>query len=165
MYPHNMYPHNMDEIIESVTKLGEILECKDKSNEITKSLEKRITNIRKSKLENKPNILAIKWIEPFFTAGQWVPEMIEIAGGISRISKTGEHSRRLSMDEIIKANPDIIILMPCGFDTRRTITEYDEILKNNKIWNSLTAVRNGMVFAIDANSFFSKPKHQNSKRQ
>ncbi len=72
------------------------------------------------------------------------------------ISKIGEHSRRLNMQEIIESDPDIILLMPCGFDTQRTISEYN-ILKNNQEWNSLRAVKDGNVFAVDANSFFSKP--------
>ena len=73
------------------------------------------------------------------------------------ISKTGEHSRRLTMDEIIKSEPDIIVLMPCGFDVKRTILEYNQILKNNDVWNSLMAVKNNKIYAVDANSFFSKP--------
>jgi len=89
-----MDPHNMKEIIESVKKLGEILGCKEKAKEITVLLEKRIENIRKTTNIEKPKVLAIEWIDPFFTAGHWVPEMIEIAGGKNMISKTGEHSRR-----------------------------------------------------------------------
>ena len=154
---HSMDPHNVGEIISSVTKLGEVLECKGKAKEITDSLEKRIANIRGSKSEKKIKVLAIEWIDPFFTAGHWVPEMIGIAGGINVISKIGEHSRRLEIEEIIKSNPDIIILMPCGFDTQRTISEYNQILKNNEVWNSLNAVKNEKVFAVDANAFFSKP--------
>jgi iron complex transport system substrate-binding protein len=73
------------------------------------------------------------------------------------ISKTGEHSRRLTLDEITKSNPDIIIFMPCGFDVYRTVKEYEEILKNDKKWNVLNAVKKDQVFAVDANSFFSKP--------
>jgi iron complex transport system substrate-binding protein len=83
--------------------------------------------------------------------------MIEIAGGINMISKTGEHSRRMDMNEIVESDPDVIILMPCGFDTQRTLSEYNTILKDNSGWNSLKAVRNKQIFAVDANSFFSKP--------
>jgi iron complex transport system substrate-binding protein len=133
---HSMDPHNM---------------------KITEALEKRISNIRKVNINYKPRILAIEWIDPFFTAGHWVPEMIEIAGGENLISKTGEHSRRLEIKEIIESNPDIIILMPCGFDTQRAIREYNGILKNNEIWNSLDAVKNDKIFAVDSNSYFSKP--------
>ena len=153
---HSMDPHNLQKIINSVTELGKILEKDSKAQEIINSLEKRIQNVKKLKNNKSPRVLAIEWIEPFFTAGHWVPEMIQIAGGINMVSKIGEHSRRLDIQEIIDSDPDIIIMMPCGFDTKRTISEYN-ILKENKKWNSLKAVKNNQIFAVDANSFFSKP--------
>jgi iron complex transport system substrate-binding protein len=152
-----MDPHNLKEIIQSVTKLGKILQQDKKALEIVTVLEKRIQNIKNSKNNILPKVLAIEWIEPFFTAGHWIPEMIEFAGGINLISKTGEHSRRMDVNEIMNSDPDIIILMPCGFDTKRTISEYNSILKENSAWNSLNAVKNNQIFAVDANSFFSKP--------
>ena len=154
---YSMDPHNLKEIIQSVTKLGKILQQEQKALEIVNSLQKRIKNIQNSKNKKTPRVLALEWIEPFFTAGHWIPEMIELAGGINLISKTGEHSRRMDIAEVINSNPDIIILMPCGFDTARTISEYNSILKNNRAWNSLNAVKNNQIFAVDANSFFSKP--------
>ncbi len=154
---HSMDPHNLQEIINSVTELGEILGKVVRAKEITDSLEVRIQNIKKFQNDHRPNVLAIEWIEPFFTAGHWIPEMVQIAGGVNLISKTGEHSRRLDIQEIIDSNPDIIILMPCGFDTERTISEYKNILKKNTVWNSIKAVRDNQIFAVDANSFFSKP--------
>jgi len=154
---YSMDPHNLKEIIQSVTKLGKILQQEKKALEIVTVLEKRIQNIKNSKNNILPKVLAIEWIEPFFTAGHWIPEMIEFAGGINLISKTGEHSRRMDVNEIMNSDPDIIILMPCGFDTKRTISEYNSILKENSAWNSLNAVKNNQIFAVDANSFFSKP--------
>ena len=154
---YSMDPHNLNEIIQSVIKLGKILQKEEKALEIMHNLRQRIENIQNSKNEKMPTVLAIEWIEPFFTAGHWIPEMIEFAGGINLISKTGEHSRRMDLVEIKNSDPDIIILMPCGFDTVRTLSEYDAILKNNSAWNSLNAVKNNQVFAVDANSFFSKP--------
>lgn len=153
----SMNPHNLQEIIESVKVLGKILEKETRAKEIVDSLEKRIKNIQKKSFDKKPKVLAIEWIEPFFTAGHWIPEMIDIAGGVNMISKISEHSRRLKFQEIEQTDPDIIILMPCGFDTSRVILEYNRILKNDKQWNSLKAVKNNKVFAVDANSFFSKP--------
>jgi len=154
---HSIDPHNLQEIINSVAELGKILEKETKANEIIDLLEKRIQNVKKFQNNNKPKVLAIEWIEPFFTAGHWVPEMIHIAGGNNMISKIGERSRRLDIQEIIESDPEIIIMMPCGFDTKRTISEYNNILKENKNWNSLKAVKNNQIFAVDANSFFSKP--------
>jgi len=154
---HSIDPHNLQEIINSVIELGKILGKETKAKEIIDSLEKRIQNVKKFQNNKMPKVLAIEWIEPFFTAGHWVPEMIQIAGGINMISKIGEHSRRLDFQEVAESDPDIIIMMPCGFDTKRTISEYNKILKENKKWDSLKAVKNNQIFAVDANSFFSKP--------
>ena len=154
---YSMDPHNLKEIIQSVTKLGQILNKEKKSVEIVNSLERRIQHIQNSEKKLIPKVLAIEWIEPFFTAGHWIPQMIEFAGGINLISKTGEHSRRMDIDEVVNSKPDIIIFMPCGFDTDRTVQEYESILHNNPGWNSLQAVKNNQIYAVDANSFFSKP--------
>ena len=154
---YSMDPHNLKEIIQSVIKLGQILNKEKKSVEIVNSLERRIQHIQNSEKKPIPKVLAIEWIEPFFTAGHWIPQMIEFAGGINLISKSGEHSRRMDMDEVVNSEPDIIILMPCGFDTDRTVQEYESILHNNPAWNSLQAVKNNQIYAVDANSFFSKP--------
>ena len=154
---YSMDPHNLKEIIQSVTKLGQILNKEKKSVEIVNSLERRIQHIQNSEKKLIPKVLAIEWIEPFFTAGHWIPQMIEFAGGINLISKTGEHSRRMDMDEVVNSKPDIIIFMPCGFNTDRTVQEYESILHNNPAWNSLQAVKNNQIYAVDANSFFSKP--------
>ena len=154
---YSMDPHNLKEIIQSVTKLGQILNKEKRSVEIVNSLERRIQHIQNSEKKLIPKVLAIEWIEPFFTAGHWIPQMIEFAGGINLISKTGEHSRRMDIDEVVNSKPDIIIFMPCGFDTDRTVQEYESILHNNPAWNSLQAVKNNQIYAVDANSFFSKP--------
>ena len=124
---------------------------------LVESLTKRINYIKDKKYDQCPTVLAIEWIDPFFTAGHWVPEMIESVGARNLISKKGEHSRKMTFDEIKNANPDIIILMPCGFDVERTIKEYKKNLEKNSKWKTLKAVKRQNVFAVDANSFFSKP--------
>lgn len=154
---HSMDPHNLSEILQSVKDLAEIIGVQNKGQEICKSLEQRLEKIQNTHHEKRHKVLAIEWIEPFFTAGHWVPQMIEYAGGINMISKIGEHSRRMDLDEIINADPDMIILMPCGFDTKRTIEEYNKFLSKNQRWNNLRAVKDQKVFAVDANSCFSKP--------
>ncbi|MGI0057812.1 MAG: cobalamin-binding protein, partial [Nitrosarchaeum sp.] len=154
---HSMDPHNLQEIVESVNKIGKIIEKENKAKKITESLKKRIKHVKNVTPKTKLKVLAIEWIEPFFTAGHWVPEMIKDAGGENMISEMGEHSRKLGIDEITKSDPDIIIMMPCGFDTFRIISEYNKILKEDKPWRMLRAVKNKKVFAVDANSYFSKP--------
>jgi len=154
---HLMDPHNLEEIVKLVNEIGKVIEKEKNAIKVTEALKNRIDQIRKHKPMVKQKILALEWIEPFFTAGHWIPEMINDAGGENLISKEGEHSRKIGIDEIIKSDPDIIVMMPCGFDTFRTISEYNNILKMNKSWNSLRAVKNRKVFAVDANSYFSKP--------
>lgn len=154
---YTMNPHNLQEILESVSKVGKILKKENEASIIIEKLKNRIKNVKKQVTATNLKVLAIEWIEPFFTAGHWVPEIIENAGGRNLISKPGEYSRRLDIQEIIDSDPDMIILMPCGFDIERTLLEYNKILKDDKVWCMLRAVRNKNIFAVDANSYFSKP--------
>jgi iron complex transport system substrate-binding protein len=102
-------------------------------------------------------ILCLEWIDPFFIAGHWVPQMVEIAGGINGLSYSGQPSRRINdIDEVRKFNPDKIILMPCGFNIERTLEEA-KILETNDKWKSLQPVQNNEVYAVNAGAYFSKP--------
>ena len=152
-----MDPHNVEDILSTITVVSKLIGKEKEGEDLRYSLQKRIDFIKNQNFDMRPKVLAIEWIEPFFNAGHWVPEMIEIAGGISQIGKIGEHSRRMTLDEVIKSQPEIIIIMPCGFDKRRTISEYKNFLMKNKIWCELDAVLKNKVYAVDANSFFSKP--------
>ena len=149
-------PHTIDDILNTVTIIAKKIGKENEGEKLVKFLKKRIDFI-KSKKGKKPKVLCIEWIEPFFTSGHWVPQMIEIAGGLNCISTTGERSRRTIIDEIEKADPDIIVIMPCGFDTNRTTSECTMTLQNNPRWNNLRAVISNQVFAVDASAYFSKP--------
>lgn len=154
---YSMSPHNIQEILKCVKDIAEKIDEVERGKEIVNSLNIRINKIKKVPISNRPKVLGIEWIKPFFTAGHWVPEMIEYSGGINMITKNGEHSRKMDITEIENADPDILILMPCGFNVQRTVSEYEKYLKDNSRWNKLRAVREKRVFAVDANSFFSKP--------
>ena len=154
---YSMNPHSIEEILLTVTELGEIFGERKKAYEIRKNLEERILKVKNFQQKIKPKVIALEWIEHFFSAGHWIPEMIKLAGGENLISECGEHSKKISFKDICSDDPDIILLMPCGFSAERTIKEYNKILKENPIWNELKAVKNKKLFALDANSFFSKP--------
>lgn len=154
---YSMSPHNIQEILKCVKDIAEKIDEVERGKEIVNSLNIRINKIKKVPISNRPKVLGIEWIKPFFTAGHWVPEMIENSGGINMITKNGEHSRKMDITEIENADPDVLILMPCGFNVQRTVSEYEKYLKDNSRWNKLRAVREKRVFAVDANSFFSKP--------
>ena len=154
---YSMSPHDINGILKCVTDIAEKINEEKRGNEIVNSLNSRINRIKDVKISKRPKVLAIEWINPFFTSGHWVPEMIEMSGGENMITKKGEHSRKMEIEEIEKENPDVLILMPCGFDVQRTVSEYEKYLKNDLRWNELRAVKERKVFAVDANSFFSKP--------
>ena len=154
---YSMNPHDVQGILQCVTDISEKIGESKKGEKVLRSLEVRIKNVKEKQFQNKPKVLGIEWIEPFFTAGHWVPEMIEYSGGVNMITKRGDHSRKMSMKEIESADPDVLILMPCGFDVQKTISEYKKYLNTNSKWNQLRAVKNDRVYAVDANSFFSKP--------
>jgi iron complex transport system substrate-binding protein len=154
---YSMSPHNIQEILKCVKDIAEKIDEVEKGDEIVNSLKTRINKIKKIPISNRPKVLAIEWMKPFFTAGHWVPEMIEYSGGINMITESGEHSRKIDITEIENVDPDVLILMPCGFDVQRTILEYEKYLRSDSRWNELRAVREKRVFAVDANSFFSKP--------
>ena len=154
---YSMSPHNIQGILKCVKDIAEKIDEVERGEEVVNSLNTRINKIKKVPISNRPKVLGIEWIKPFFTAGHWVPEMIEYSGGINMITKNGEHSRKMDITEIENADPDVLILMPCGFDVQRTISEYEKYLNNNSRWNQLRVVKERKVFAVDANSFFSKP--------
>ena len=154
---HSIDPHNLDEILESVMVVAKLVKKEKQGKQLQDSLKKRIEYVKNQSYSTKPRVLAIEWILPFFTSGHWIPQMIQFAGGQNQISKIGEHSRRLEFEEIKSSDPDIIVMMPCGFDTQRTVSEYNKFLKNNSSWNSLSAVKNKKVYAVNANAYFSKP--------
>ena len=154
---HALNPSDLQGILSSIDELAKKVGKEEQGTILRKSLEKRIEYIKSKKFEKRPRVLCIEWVEPFFTSGHWIPEMVELAGGKNMISIKGEKSRRMAFDEVEKANPEIIIMMPCGFDTERTISEYKNVLGNNDQWKKLDAVKSNSVYAVDANSYFSKP--------
>ncbi len=156
-------PHNISDILDNIYEISKSVGKIKEGQDLVKSLEDKIDRIKKNtELKNKnedlPKILCLEWIDPFFTAGHWVPEMVEIAGGINGLSKPTDQSRRTSLEEIKEFEPDKIILMPCGFNMDRTIKEYkNSTLNNNQEWNNLRAIKNSEIYVVDAGSYFSKP--------
>lgn len=149
-------PSNLDDILQDIIKVGNKVGKQEEAQNFVKQLQKRIDYIKNTPKISRPKVVCIEWLDPLFTAGHWVPQMVEIAGGENGISSTGDKSRRMEIDEIVQFDPDILVLMPCGFDVNRTIFEYEKLLEDKK-WRSLAAVKQGEVYAVNSNEYFSKP--------
>ena len=124
---------------------------KSEINERFKFLKDKMKGI-----DQKPTVLCIEWIEPIMVAANWVPELVGLAGGKNVMSVSGTDSNFCSWDEIKKTNPEIIIMMPCGFGIKRTLEDI-HYLQNRKGWQELKAVKENKVFAVDGNQYFNRP--------
>ena len=149
-------PHNLDDILAGIMDVAKKIGKISEAEELIGSLRKRIEYVKSKSAKSRPKVLCIEWLDPLFTAGHWVPQMVEIAGGINGISVVGEPSRRMKIGEAVMFDPDIIVLMPCGFQISRIKQEHFKLARNSE-WRSLRAARNNNVYAVDANSYFSKP--------
>ena len=126
--------------------------------EIVRGLSQRIDDLKTetSKILQRPKVACIEWTSPLMVAGNWVPELVAAAGGENLFGVTGTHSSYLSWKNLVDAEPDVIIAMPCGFDLSRTQTEMAPLMALPE-WPSLSAVQSGAVYITDGNQFFNRP--------
>ncbi len=103
-----------------------------------------------------PRVVCLEWLDPLFNGGHWVPEQVAIAGGQDMLGVAGERSRVIEWDEVVAAEPDVVVLMPCGFNGERALAEAGALLARRE-WADLPAVRAGRAFAVDGNAYFSRP--------
>lgn len=129
-------------------------------NEVIFQLKKRV-QVCVEKTQNLavtdiPNVACIEWSHPLMAAGNWIPELVKFAGGNSLFGVVGKHSPWLKWEELLAANPEVIIFMPCGFDLERTRQDSLELI-NRPEWQDLSAVKSGKVYITDGNSYFNRP--------
>jgi iron complex transport system substrate-binding protein len=129
-----------------------------KGEEVVRALQDRMEEIaiRATQAARRPRIACIEWHEPLMAAGNWVPELIELAGGENLFGKAGVHSPWMTWDELAESDPDVIVTMPCGFDLERTRREM-YWLTDRPGWNERRAVRGGAVYLADGNQYMNRP--------
>jgi iron complex transport system substrate-binding protein len=141
-----------------VARVGEATGQHHKAERFVQELERRISSVREkaARSSDRPRVACLEWFDPIYAAGHWVPEMVEIAGAEDVLCRRGEPSKKVEWQSIHEVMPEIIVLMPCGFDVPRTLREA-AVLKQLDGWNDLPAVRAGRVFAVNGHAFFSRP--------
>ncbi len=157
---YEMNPHTVEDVLNGIEDLSCKVGLAERGVKLAKSLRARISNVSKKCSTDPKRVMILEWVDPPYTAGHWVPDMVQAAGGINLISKSGERSRKTCIDEIAKEDPEVIVIMACGFDVARSASEYATTLAHSEEWNKLRAVKNGRVFAVDADSYSSKPSHR-----
>ncbi len=150
-------PKRLKDVLADVLTTGAAVGRRAEAEALVEGLRRRleaVAAVRAGKL--RPRVAALEWLDPPFLAGHWVPEMIAWAGGEDAFAKPGDPSRRATWEEIAAGDPDLILVMPCGYDEAGA-REQMALLAEHPAWRSLRAVQAGRAHALDANGLFSRP--------
>lgn len=148
-------PLDLEGVARSIEEVGEATGRPVEANRLAADLRRR-TAPPPSLPSAPPRVLALEWFDPPFTAGHWVPEQIARAGGEDVLARPGQKSERVTWDTVAASTPDVALLLPCGLSLDEVVHEA-AALANRPEWRALPAVRNGAVWALDANAWFSRP--------
>ncbi len=151
-------PSNLKEIPTEIAKLADSLSVSKAGEDLKNEFMNQINKIKNATKDiiDRPRVFAMEWLDPLYSAGHWVPEMIEIAGGESGLSMSNEKSRIVDWDEIKKYAPHFIFIMPCGWNIEKTLNDIDCILNNTEL-NKIPAFNMGNVYIVDADSYYTRP--------
>ncbi len=151
-------PNALDDIWTGIRQIAMALDVASRGEELVRQLQARLAAIREraGQIDQRPTVACIEWIEPLMAAGNWVPELVEIAGGTNLFGQAGKHSPWMTWEQLVSQDPDVIVILPCGWDMARSRAEMHLLTKRLE-WTGLQAVRNGRVAMTDGNQFFNRP--------
>ena len=154
----SLEPMHLGDVWQDIHTVAAALGAAEHGHRLVDTLTARLDAIRAhiQALGNRPVIACVEWIDPLMHAENWIPELVRIAGGTSMIGEPGRHSGHFSMDELVRHDPDVIAIMPCGFDIERSRKEMSP-LATHPDWTRLSAVRSGRVYVTDGNQYFNRP--------
>ncbi|HKD76831.1 MAG TPA: cobalamin-binding protein [Ktedonobacterales bacterium] len=150
-------PHRLADVWEDLIRVGQAIGKEEHARDLVANYKRRLADIADfaRQQEHRPRVAMLEWLDPLMGAGNWMPELVTLAGGDPVFGEIGQHSPWLSWDELLAADPDVLVLAPCGYDLPRTLEDVP-LLRVHPAWQSLTAVRNGQVYAADGNAFFNR---------
>lgn len=176
---HSSSPRSLDDVLDDVTAIGRAVGAEERAERLARGLRTRMETVAERAAAagertvprgglhrspdrpttadgDPPRVALVEWIEPLMAAGNWMPSLVEMAGGRPLFGEAGEHSPWLEWTRLRDADPDVIVVLPCGFELDRTQRELPALTERPG-WASLTAVREGRVFLADGHRFFNRP--------
>ena len=148
---------SLEGVFADIRRVGDALDLREPAEDLAAGLRARIEAVSCAvEREPRPRVVCLEWADPLFQVGHWVPEQVHEAGGLDVLGVPGARSRELAWDEVIAADPDVLVVMPCGFGTERAVAEA-ATLAARPGWRTLSAVRSGRVYATDGSAYFSRP--------
>ncbi len=158
----SLEPTSLEGILHTITTVGAMTEAEVEAVELVERLRTRLGAVALKVQQRRdagipsPRVVGLEWLDPPFAVGHWVPEQVRRAGGWDLLGEPGNRSRETTWQAVSDVDPDLLVLMPCGFQLAETVAEWDRTLPPPG-WDQLTAVRSGRVVAVDGSSYFSRP--------
>ena len=154
----SLAPYGLHDIFTDMQRVADALDAHARGNELVEQLRARLGKIadKARGASKRPSIATIEWIDPLMAAGNWMPTLVEMAGGVNLFGKAGEHSPWMKFDDLAAKDPDLILISPCGFSMDRAAQDLPA-LTDRAEWRGLKAVRTGRVFMADGNQYFNRP--------
>jgi iron complex transport system substrate-binding protein len=154
----SLSPNQLADVWADIRRVAGALGIAEKGEELVGRLEARLDALRSrtARAGTRPTVAYVEWIEPLMAGGNWMPELIEIAGGRDPFGEAGRHSPGLQWERLVAADPDAIVVAPCGFEIRRSRSEMPCLTRKPE-WRQLRAVREKRVAIADGNQFFNRP--------
>ena len=152
-----MDPQYVGDVLEDIRRVGQATGTEEKAESVVSRMQARIDAVveRASQAVDRPRVLTLEWVEPLMCSGHWVPEMVELAGASNCFGDKETGSFRLEWEKIVESQPEVIIIMPCGYDVKRGLQDVP-LLAAKEGWADLPAVRNERVYVIDASAYTSR---------
>lgn len=153
----SLTPYRLDDVWEDVVRVGKVLGRQARAEMLVKGYRQRLEDLSAATATGgkRPRVALLEWLDPLMGAGNWAPELVAAAGGELVFGEIGQHSPWVSWDELQAADPDILVLAPCGYTLERTMVDI-ALLQRHPIWQSLRAVQNDRVYAIDGNAYLHR---------
>jgi iron complex transport system substrate-binding protein len=154
----SLQPNSLADFYRDIRLIASALQIPERGESLVQRLEGRLADIRRlaEAQSSRPTVACLEWLDPLMAAGNWVPELVQIAGGTNLFGTVGEHSPWMNWDELIAADPDVLVALPCGWDIEKATLELHD-LAQHPAWLSLRAVRSNSVFVTDGNQYFNRP--------
>ncbi len=154
----SLEPYALADLWRDIRRIAEACGCRERGDELNRSLQSRMVECSEEarSVESRPAVAALEWLEPLMAGGNWVPELIEMAGGRNLFGEPGRHSPWMKWEDVLGADPDVIVALPCGFDIERTRGEMHWLTEREE-WHRLRAVQTERVFLCDGNQFMNRP--------
>ena len=150
-------PHSFEDVINDLLALGDKTGTRKRAEQLMQEARHRIEKVIAATTHlPKVKTFFMEWVDPIYCGGHWVPEMLGWAGGVDEISKPGVDSVRIPWEAVVRFNPEVLVISPCGFGTQDALKQAEQ-LKSKPGWKNLAAVQKGRVYVVDANSYFARP--------